>query len=68
VNAPCHVVSFGLSGCPYFSTLSQKQDDFREKVTEQKMRFYFHTNFVSNISHSKKSLAGYCHTRTNVIM
>jgi len=39
---------------PYFSTLSHK--DFREKVIEHKMHiFLFSTNFVPNISHSKKN-------------
>ena len=42
---------------PSFSTLSHTtKKDFREKVIEHKMRiFLFSTNFVRNISHSKRN-------------
>jgi hypothetical protein len=42
-------------GLQYFSTLSQKRHDFRnKKVTEHEMRvLIFSTTFVWNISHSK---------------
>jgi hypothetical protein len=41
---------------PYFSPLSHKRQDFREKVIEHKMSVLgFSTTFVRNISHSKKS-------------
>jgi hypothetical protein len=47
--------------CPalhYFSTLSHKRGDFREKVTEHKMCvLIFSTTFFWNISHSKKKWA-----------
>jgi hypothetical protein len=40
----------------YFSALSHKRHVFREKVVGHKMRiFLFSTNFVRNISHSKKN-------------
>jgi hypothetical protein len=54
---------------PYFSKLSHKRHDFRNKVIEQKMRrFIFSTTFVWNISHSKKNPARYCHICTQVFM
>ena len=41
---------------PYFSTLSHKLNDFREKVTEHKMCVLtFSTSFVKHISHYKKN-------------
>jgi predicted transcriptional regulator len=41
---------------PYFSTLSHKRHDFREKVTEHKMCVLICSKtFVRNISHSKKN-------------
>jgi hypothetical protein len=36
---------------PHFSTLSHKQHNFREKVTEHKMFRFFSTAFIQNISH-----------------
>jgi len=45
---------------PYFSTLSHKRHDFRQKVTENKMRvLIFSTASVRNTSHSKKNSARY---------
>ena len=41
---------------PYFSTLSHKQQDFQENITEHKMCvLIFSIIFVWNISHSKKN-------------
>ena len=43
---------------PYFSTLSHKRHDFRKNNIEHKMCvLIFYTNFVYNISHSKKKKA-----------
>ena len=55
-HAPyCHVACSALQ---YFSTLYHKRHDFRKKVTEHKMCvLIFCTNFVWNISHSKKNWA-----------
>jgi hypothetical protein len=51
----------------YFSALSHKQRDFREKVMGNKTCvLIFFTNFVQNISHSKKNLTRYCHKCDNV--
>jgi len=45
---------------PCFSKLSDKGKIFRKKkVIEQKFVLIFSTNFVRNISHSKKNSAGY---------
>jgi hypothetical protein len=45
----------GLPAVPYFSTLSHKRNDFREKVTERKICVtIFSTAFLSNISHFMK--------------
>jgi len=42
---------------PYFPTLSHKRHDFREKVTERKMRFGFlYFRLKKKISHPKKNL------------
>ena len=47
---------------PYFSTLSHKRHDFREKSYEHKMRvLIFSTTLVRNISHSKKNSSRYYH-------
>jgi hypothetical protein len=52
---------------PYFSRLSHKWHDFREKVFECKMCvLIFFTNFLWNISTSKKNSARYYHKCTNV--
>jgi len=41
---------------PHFSKLSHKRHDFREKnVTYKMCALIFYTNFVRNISHSKKN-------------
>jgi len=57
------VLSYYDLGCqavPYFSTISHKQHDFREKVTEHKMRVSsISTTFVWNISNSKKNWMSY---------
>jgi hypothetical protein len=54
--------------CPalkYFSTLSHKRHDFRNKVIGYEMCvLILSTNFVWNISHSKNSSARYCHKYT----
>jgi hypothetical protein len=53
---------------PHFST-SHKLHDFGKKVTEHKMCvLIFCTTFISNISHSKKKTARYCHKYKNVYM
>jgi GINS complex subunit 2 len=47
----------------YFSTLSHKRHNFREKVTEYKMCVsIFSTTFVGNISHYKKNSGRYFRT------
>ena len=48
---------------PYFSTLSHKRHDFREKkcTTRNMCVLFFSTIFVSNVSHSKMNFAKYCH-------
>jgi hypothetical protein len=52
---------------PYFSTLSHKQYDFRRKIIQRKMRvLIFSTNFLLNISHSKKNSARHYHKCTHV--
>ena len=57
----CACAILSSVACPTllrFSTLSHKLLDFRKKVTEYKMCILiFSTNFVSNISHSKKNWA-----------
>jgi len=51
-----HIVTCGLPALSYFSTLSHKRNDFREKVIERKICvLIFSTTFVSNISHSMKT-------------
>ena len=55
---------------PYFSTLSHKLHDFRKKkkVTEYKMCVLtFSTNFVWNISHSRKNSARRYHKCTQFV-
>jgi hypothetical protein len=51
MECACAILSY--LACPalqYFSTLSQKQHDFRKKVTKNKMCvFTFSTSFVPNI-------------------
>jgi hypothetical protein len=50
---------------PYFPSLSNKWHDWRKKVMEHKLRvLIFPTNFVWNISHSKKNSARYFHKCT----
>ena len=52
------IVIRSLSGLQYFSTLSHKRYDFREKLIEHKMCILiFYTTFVWNISHSKENWA-----------
>ena len=60
-HAPSYVVSsVACSALPYFSTVSHKRHDIREKATEHKMCILiFCTVFVSNISHSKKNSVRY---------
>jgi hypothetical protein len=54
------VLSVACPILPYFSTLSHKMHDFREKAIEHKMyEFIFSTNFAWNISHFKKNWARY---------
>jgi hypothetical protein len=51
---------------PYFSTLSHKRHDFREKKSYWKNDtcvLIFSTTFIWYISHSKKNSARYCHKR-----
>jgi hypothetical protein len=49
--------------------INHKWHDFREKVTEYKMCVLISsTTFISNISHSKKISARYCHKFENVFM
>jgi hypothetical protein len=43
---------------PYFSTLSHKRHDFREKLSNTKCVFWFSLRFW-NVSHSKKNSARY---------
>jgi TRAP-type uncharacterized transport system fused permease subunit len=46
----------------YYSTLFHKRYDFWEEFIERKLCvLIFVTTFVSNISHSKKNSARYCH-------
>jgi predicted transcriptional regulator len=52
---------------PYFSILSRKRHDFREKVTEHKICvLIFSTTFVWYVSHLKKNSARYYHKCTFV--
>jgi hypothetical protein len=54
---------------PYFSTLFHKLHESREAVTEHKMSdLIFSTNFVRNISHSKKNRMRYGQNCTQVFM
>jgi len=51
----------------HFSTLSQKRHAFRKTVTGHKVCvLIFSTNFIQNISHSKKNSLRYFHNCTNV--
>jgi hypothetical protein len=55
----------------YFSKLSHKRHDFRGGggITEHKMCvLIFSTNFISNISYSKKKSARYCQKYKNIFM
>ena len=62
----CFVIC-SLSGFTiFFSTLSHKRYDFREKVTEYKMRFGCLCIFVCTISHSKKKSTRYDHKWTYI--
>jgi len=56
-----HIVICGLSGCTiFFPHYLIKGTGFEKKVTEHKMCvLIFSTNFVWNISHSKKNWARY---------
>jgi hypothetical protein len=50
---------------PYFSTLSHKRHDFREKVIKPKMRvLIYSTTLVRKIYYSKKNAARYYHKCT----
>jgi hypothetical protein len=55
----CATTILSSKECPalqYFSTLSHKQQDFREKIIEHKLCvLIFCTNFPWNSSHSKKN-------------
>ena len=52
---------------PNVSTLSHQRQDFRKQVIEQKTRvLIFSTNFVSNVSYSKKNFVRKCHKCENV--
>jgi hypothetical protein len=54
---------------PYFTTLSHKRHDFREKVIEHKIYvLIFSTTFVQNISHSKNNWERYYHKCTLVFV
>ena len=54
---------------PYFSTLSHKRHEFREKVIENKMCvLVFSTTFTWNNSHSTKNSSLYYHEYTQVLM
>ena len=58
------ISSVACLAIPYFSTLSHKRHDFRNRVTEHKRwGFIFSTTFVCNISHSKKNSSRYYHKR-----
>jgi len=63
-----HRIILSFVACPavpYFSTLSYKRHDFREKVIERKMCvLIFSTNCVWNISHSKKNSLRFYHKST----
>jgi len=51
-----YVVICGLPGFTIFSALTPKQHDFRKQCLEHKNHVaIFSTNFVRNISHSKKN-------------
>ena len=68
-----HIVTSFVSPLtpPYFSTLSQKWQDFSKKyiVIEHKMCVSIFSTFVLYISsHSKQNSARYCHKCENVIM
>jgi hypothetical protein len=64
------VLSFATSlAPPYFSTLSYKWHDFRNKVNEHKMSvLVFCITFIRNICHSKKNSVRYCHKYENVFV
>ena len=49
---------------PYFSTLSHKRHDFREKLLNIKCVLIFSTTFVWKIFHSKMNSARYVHKYT----
>ena len=54
---------------PYFSRLSRKGQDFREKNIKHKMCvLIFSTNFTRNISYPKKNSARECNKCENVFM
>ena len=65
----CAVLSEGLAGSTIFSTLSHKRHGSLKKVTEhKKCVLILSTNFVWNISHSKKNSTRYWHKCQNVFM
>jgi hypothetical protein len=64
---PIILSSVACLALQYFSTLSHKRQDFREKVIKHKMCvLFFSTTFVWNISHFKNNLAGYYNKCTQV--
>jgi hypothetical protein len=62
------VVSASLAP-PNFSILSHKQDDFGEKVTENKMSvLILSTTFIRNVSHSENNSERYRYKCKKVFM
>jgi hypothetical protein len=57
--AACYNVTYGLSGCIFFPTLSHKQHDFRKNLVSKMCVLIFSTNFFWNISRYKKKWSRY---------